>query len=252
VHPWESALKKSVSKWRRRKDVEGAVLTGSYATGTSTEFSDLDVFIVLSNAAGWNRKELSVLDGLIVELSICTVSQFEQYIDNEYKNNRRSVTRMWSVGKIIFDRHGETERLKQKASRQMQRRFKRLRKRSIEIEKAFLWNDLQDLRGLHRQAAPGFEFVCSLQLQRAITAYAKFLRAEVPPFAKLQRILSDKRFRARYGIELLPDQYFNRLLKASLNELSMRNVGRLTEHVLEKMGGFSPDGWSWKWKTIAK
>jgi predicted nucleotidyltransferase len=251
MRSWKSALEKSLDKWRNRKNVEGALLTGSYATGTATEFSDLDLFIVLSDSARWNRKELHVVDGITVELSICTVSQFERYIDNEHREYKSVVSRMWSVGKIMFDRRGEIDRLQQKAKKQMRRSFKKLRKQGIEIEKAFIWNDLQDIKEMHREQASGFEFVCSLHLQRAITAYAKFLRAEIPPFAKLHRILSDKRFRARYGIEQLPDRQFNRLLKACLKKLSMRNIESLTEHVLEKMGGFDPDGWSWKWKTPA-
>ena len=251
MHSWKSALEKSLDKWRNRNNVEGALLTGSYATGTATEFSDLDLFIVLADTAAWNRKELQVMDGITVEFSICTVSQFEKYIDNEHNENKSVVSRMWSVGKIMFDRHGQIDRLQQKARKQMRRSFKKLRNRRIEIEKAFIWNDLQDLKDMHREKASGFEFVCSLHLQRAITAYAKFLRAEIPPFAKLHRILSDRGFRTRYGIEPLPDSHFNRLLKACLKNLSMRNIEKLTEHVLEKMGGFDPDGWSWKWKMPA-
>jgi predicted nucleotidyltransferase len=252
MHPWKSALEKSLDKWRNKKNVEGALLTGSYATGTATEFSDLDLFIVLSDSARWNRKELHLVDGITVELTICSISQFEKYIDNEYRENKSVVSRMWSVGKIMFDKHGEIDRLRRKARKQLQSSFKKLRKQRMEIEKAFIWNDLQDLKDMHGEQASGFEFVCALQLQRTITAYAKFLRAEIPPFAKLHRILSDRGFRARYGIEQLPDRHFNRLLKACLKELSMRNIESLTEYVLEKMGGFDPDGWSWKWKTPAK
>ena len=45
--PWEKALDKFLQDWRRKKYVLGAMLTGSYAMGSPTRYSDIDIVIIL-------------------------------------------------------------------------------------------------------------------------------------------------------------------------------------------------------------
>ena len=66
---------------------------------------------------------------------------------------------------------------------------------------------------------------------------------EIPPASKVYRLFSDGRFRDVYMFEEYPDREFVVLFLNALEETKAENLERVIERVLEKMGGFSIDGW---------
>jgi len=49
---WQLALEKFLEEWKGKDFVEAALLTGSYAIGMETKYSDVDVYIIPSDRIG--------------------------------------------------------------------------------------------------------------------------------------------------------------------------------------------------------
>lgn len=64
---WEEALDKFLSEWRRRDYVVGALVCGSYVTGSPTARSDIDVHIILAEESDWRERGNRYVDGCLIE-----------------------------------------------------------------------------------------------------------------------------------------------------------------------------------------
>jgi len=64
---WQLALEKFLKEWKEKDFVEGALLTGSYAIGMETKYSDVDVYIILSDSVEWRERGNKVIDGVLIE-----------------------------------------------------------------------------------------------------------------------------------------------------------------------------------------
>ncbi|ADT84055.1 nucleotidyltransferase domain-containing protein [Thermococcus barophilus] len=63
---WQSALNKFLKDWKDKDFVEAALLTGNHAVGVQTKYSDVDVYIVLSDKVDWRKRGI-VIDGVLIE-----------------------------------------------------------------------------------------------------------------------------------------------------------------------------------------
>ena len=53
---WEKALNKFLKPWKKRKDVIGFLVCGSYITGNPTNRSDVDLHIITSEENDWRER----------------------------------------------------------------------------------------------------------------------------------------------------------------------------------------------------
>ncbi len=243
---WERALYKFIKDWQNRKEVLGAIVTGSYAVGNHTKFSDIDVHIVLSEKTKWRERGNKIVDGFLIEYFANPISQLKKYQEENYKNGNRIDARMFTIGKILFDKTGIVKKLQIEARKRMKKPFAKKDKTWMETKKYFLWDQLDNLHDLHSQHLPSFSFVYYTALLNIFETYAKFLRAEIPGPAKFYQVLTNDRFRQKYHIEKFPDQKFITIAKKCIEKDSLENIEKLTAYVLDKMGGFKIDGWKLK------
>ncbi len=122
---WQSALNKFLKDWKDKDFVEAVLLTRSYAVGLQTKYSDVDVYIVLSDK---------------VEYFANPVKQIRHYFEKEFKQNKRSTTRIITIGKVLFDKTGIAEELKKEALKYMKKPFEKPDEVWVEIAKYFLWD----------------------------------------------------------------------------------------------------------------
>ena len=101
---WKTVLNKFLEKWKRKGYVEGAILTGSRVTSYFSKYSDIDVYIVLSEKIKWRERGNRIFDGFLIEYFANPPYQIRKYFVEEFKQNKYTTARMFVMGKILFDK----------------------------------------------------------------------------------------------------------------------------------------------------
>ena len=229
--------------WKRRKDVLGALFCGSYAVGLESRFSDIDLYIILSDQASARERGDRIVEGYVVEYNADPIRYIQKLQKEQYEAGIRHCARKLATGKIIFDKNSAVRRLQREAKREMRKKFKRYDRIWVEMSKYYLWDQICDLRDLADQRHAGFAFAYYGGVQKILDFYGKYQGVEVPRPVRMYRFLSEPDFRRRYNIAPFPDGKFMRMAIWCFKTPSLKRIERLTKYVQEKMGGFSLDGW---------
>ncbi len=243
LQKWEKALRRFLRDWQNRDEVIGALVTGSYAAGTATRFSDIDIHIVLDDHVTWRERGNVVVDGFLIEYFANPVSQILKYMDEDFKRGRRTDARMFVIGHIIFDKNGAVEELQKQARIKLRKHFPRPNALWIENSKYELWDSLDNLTELNERLSPNFNCSYYFHLARMISIYSFFLGFDTPPFARLYQYLTDGDFRKKYKLENPPDRRFASLIAKCMVKADFPKLKELTGYVLTRMGGFEINGW---------
>lgn len=250
MNKWEKALNNFLESWTRRDEVVGAIVCGSYVTGKPSPHSDIDVHIILSDDVNWRERGNKIVDGYLIEYFANPSKQIKKYFEEDYNSLRPHSMVQFLTGKIIFDNYDEVKKLKNEARIWFDKEFKELNDISVELIKYHLWDTLDNLIDCYEQNRLDFEFVFHNSLKILFEEYSKYLRVEIIPFYQIWRYISDSDFKKKYLTNSFPDENFINKFLDTLNdnekERKLKLFDELTNHVLDKMGGFNIDGWKMK------
>ena len=254
MEKWEKALNVFLESWKERDDVIGAIVCGSYVTGNPSLHSDIDVHIILSDDAQWRERGNTIVDGYLIEYFANSPKQIKKYFEEDYKSLTPHSMVQFLTGKIIFDNYNEVIKLKNEARIWFNKEYNELDDISVEMIKYYLWDTLDNLLDCYEQNRLDFEFVYYNSLKILFEEYSRYLRTEIIPFYQISRYISDPYFIKKYLTASFPDEYFANEFLHSLNnnekEEQIKLFAKLTNYVLDKMGGFNIDGW--KLKSLAE
>lgn len=239
----EQALSKALLRWRKRKDVAGILLAGSYATGLATKFSDIDLYIVLSDQANNRERGNDIIDGWIIEYNADPIRYVRSLQREQYHVGLRHCARKVATGKVLFERDATLKNLQEEARRFMRKKLPRKNKIRIEMMKYYLWDQIDNLRDLAHQKSAGFEYAYYCGLQMLFGFYGEYLGAELLRPVRVHQFMTDSTFREKYAIEAFPDAVFMRMASRCMIKVDLKRIEKLTFYVQEKMGGFKSDGW---------
>ncbi len=244
---WETALDKFLLKWKDKKEVTGALVCGSYITGSPSPHSDIDVQLILDPAVSWRERGNEVIDGFLIEYFANPPSQHVLYAADDDKARRRVNAHMFATGRILFDKTGDLARLVKDARRDIKKVFPRLDNAGIEAAKYHLWDLRDNLEEVYEADSPAFYLACYGALEELFQTYAGYLRYDRLPAHKLHKILTTAAERDKYRV---PEFFDPPFLKIFLPALDLKNKSvmikefrQLTDYVLHKMGGFEINGW---------
>lgn len=96
---------KFVAELRQRPDVLGVVLFGSRARGNNRSDSDVDLVVILTEGY---RRTVEHRDGQAFEIIYTTEKGALEY----WENHKDDAAGLWAVAKILLDKDGTIERLK--------------------------------------------------------------------------------------------------------------------------------------------
>ncbi len=224
--------------------VIGALLVGSYAVGLETSASDVDVCIIVTEETRRWRRGNILIDGVMIEYAFYPVSHLRYLEEHDVREGKRLRARMLATGAILFGRRGTLTRLKERAVRLLKRPLPRLSRKSVELRKYYLWDQLDNLEELKRRETPGFAYAYFAALQEVLAAYAAYKRCEIPRPARMHHFMTNADFRRRYGIAGIPDRRFRQLFCQAIAKPSLPALRRITAYAHERMGGFMIDGWA--------
>lgn len=236
-------IQRFLGKWKGESKYLGAVLTGSRATGTATEYSDIDLLLVLKEGVNYRERGNEVIGGIVLEYVAYPSDYWKQLFEEEVKKSQRMWLRMWKVAKIIDDRSNKVKSLLDDALSGFDSPIDKLEGKNLEMAKYQLWDGLENIKDLSKSDDIGFMPAYYLQLSKIVGSYSQFLGIVLPAVAKWGKYFKDGRYRDVYSFKELPDKKFVGLALEAMSIPKIDNVEVLTNYVLEKLGGFQIDGW---------
>ncbi len=252
---WELSLQKFLKKWENKKEVVGAMVCGSYVTGSPTSHSDIDIHIILDSKTSWRERGNEIIDGILIEYFANPVKKHYEYAEEDYEQRKRINAHMFSTGKVLFDKNGELKKLIEDSKKSLLKKYSKQSKVQIELAKYYIWDMCDNLEEVYESNTKDFSFVYFVNLNELFDIYSKFLQFDSIPAHKLMRFLVNESDKKKYHIRNFPDQkfvkeYINFISSLKEEKKMMREYRRLTKYVLKKMGGFNIDGW--KIKSLVK
>lgn len=244
---WRHALDFFLNEWRENPIVTGALVCGSYVTGHATKHSDIDVHLLLAEETDWRERGNKVVAGYLIEYFMNPPRQIRAYFQQDYRDRRKMSMVQFVTGQVLWDRSGTIRLLKQEAREWIDKPYEKLSSARLEQLKYGMW-DMQD--NFHDCAERGGEEVRSVYyntLHHLFQSYCEFLQIETIPYYQVLAYLTEPSYIDKYRKEPFPDKEFAALfvnaMKAKESSDFVRLYDLLTEHALQKMGGFHIDGW---------
>jgi len=244
---WEIALLKFLKKWENKKEVIGAIVCGSFITGNPSKHSDIDIHIILDSNISWRERGNENIDGFLIEYFANPIKKHYEYAKEDYKQRRRVNAHMFSTGKVLFDKGGELNKLIRDSRKFLVKKYPKQNKILIELAKYHVWDMCDNLDEVYEIDANEFLFVLHNDLKNLFEIYSNFLQFDSIPIHKLRSFLVNDKDKKKYNVSTFPDEKFVKMLVNTINikdsSKLMKQYKTLTKHVLDKMGGFSIDGW---------
>ena len=236
-------IKQFLDEWRNKDEYLGCLLSGSWATNTVTSHSDIDLLIILEDSFDHKERGNKIVDGTILEYIAYPKNYWQKLFDEEVKKNQRLWLRMWRIGKIVEDKKDTIEKLKNEAIKAFDSLIIKLNGSDLEMAKYLLWDGLENLKDLKEKNQISFKPTYFLQLSKVVGNYAHYLGITLPAVAKWDKYFQDKNYRKVYKFDEIKDKFFTKMVLEAMSRPDMKKIDDLTNHVLEKLGGFEIDNW---------
>jgi hypothetical protein len=247
MQEWETALAQFLEEWKTRNEVIGAMVCGSYITGSPSKRSDIDVHIILSDEVDWRERGNNLSNGYLIEYFANPPKQIRGYFRDDFHDHSTMSMVQFITGRTLFDPHGVIHELKVEAAELINNKQDALDETALELKKYTIWDDLDNLKDCFEQQRADFHFSYHNSLFRLMTAYCTFLRIENVPYYQIHSYLSNSTYLDKYLKESFPDEQFKQSFINALQEVDrmkmMECYEQLSQYVLNQMGGFEIDGW---------
>ena len=244
---WRKAAEQFLFAWQSLDCVEGALVTGSQVIGTATPESDVDIHIVLSPETTWRERGNQMVGGHLIEYFANPTWRYPLYLEEDLQTPDRAILTQLMTGHILFDKRGEVGKVVAWAEGQRgETQLLGLDATALEVAKYHLWDALDGLGALYHETSSLFDAAAGQLLGEVMRTYQAYLRVETPAFSKLHKFFTDPTVAAAYRMKPFPDAAFVTLFLAALegdHATRWEALQRLTNYVLEQMGGFNIDGW---------
>jgi hypothetical protein len=245
---WQVALDTFLNEWREKKDITGALVCGCFITGNPSKHSDIDVHLLLSDHLEWRERGNKVVDGYLIEYFVNPPRQVRKYFEEDYRDHSSMSMVQFLTGQVLWDRTGSISDLKQEARKWIEKPHEGQSYTVVELRKYAIWDMWDNLQNCAEWDRVDFPFVYMNSLQLLFNYYCEFLMLETIPFYQILAYLSDPGYIEKYLKKPFPDIDFATLYIEAIQvkeETEMKPLfGSLTDHVLQRIGGFKIDGWN--------
>ena len=204
-------VNKFLNKYKDKDYFEGAVLSGSYASGNYNENSDIDVYIIANDTINWKERGMKLIDGQLVEYFINPISFIKKSLIEGQSNSNCLDIRMLSNCIIVEDKHSIIENLLKEANTILEKGPTALDEYSYKINCYMVWSRFDELEIKYKRKED-IEFNYNVFLSQVITSYLKNKRIYLVNLCKIENILKDEQFKKNYNIGKDIDNEFQILL----------------------------------------
>lgn len=249
---WEEKLNRFLENFSYKNDIIGILVCGSFITGNPSTHSDLDVHIILDENVDYRERGNKIIDGLLIEYFANPAKQIREYFKEDYKNIRPMSQTQFATGKILLDKTGKVQELKNEAKEMLAKNYNDLDTNINELNKYGLWDMLDDLQDSLENNHEDFDFIYYCNLDKLLTLYMKFIKYPYNKKVILGNITSEI-VRNKYLLKELPDKEISELIKNCIvlpnKKERLNNYELLTNKLFDLTGGFDIDKFKFKSKT---
>jgi len=242
---WEQAAKNFIDSCIFKNDVEAAFLTGSHAFGNADSFSDVDLYIVLSDNVDWRERGSKEICGLRIEYFANPLHQVRKYIDDNYSSVRLPEINMILGGIIIFDTNAMAEKTIAYCNQKLLSGFPKMSEFNVKMSLYTVWDNLDEIQRAYTNQTPDITMQFFSFIRNVFEMYSRYICSPIPNYHKWYRWLMDDEYSKRYGLETYNDIYFLEKIKLALkctDPSAMLTLSTdLYKYVASKMGGMDVD-----------
>ncbi|MFP4119294.1 MAG: nucleotidyltransferase domain-containing protein [Candidatus Woesearchaeota archaeon] len=244
---WEDSAAEFLQPWKENNNVLAALMTGSYATGLQTEHSDINIHIILDSKTTWRERGYKTVGKHHIAYFATPFKQLIRHFEQDKQLGRHVDATAFANSRILFDKTGVAKQLKDHAESVLDKPFPEPSETHRELLKAGIHNQHMKLKSAKERDMNGFSYTYHHFLDKLLTHYARFLKADLPQRDKIVAFFSDEDFQSRYGVKPFPDPVFSNLFKEAIYqtepEKQLASAQRLQDHVIDQMGGFDHNNW---------
>jgi hypothetical protein len=238
-----SHIDQFVETWKKNPHVVAIILTGSWSIQLADAYSDIDLYVIFSDAVEYRQRGDSVYGTTVIEYNADPVRYILRLQEEQHRMSLRHCARKITTGIVLFKRGKQFARVLETSRMYMTLPFPAQDTTSAEMAKYYMWDQIEDLRRIAAENPIAFPYAYHCGLQNIINHYAKYVGVETLRPIRMHAFLTDASFREKYRVPGFLDNDFVNLASRCMESCSFENIERLTVFVQEKMGGFSLDGW---------
>lgn len=239
-HKHKHSIQRFLTSWRERPDYQGTLLTGSVATNTADDGSDIDLRILYTD------------DNPIHEVGECRVANqtvsflgtskagYKKLFEEDLQTISKFEIRRFAVGEIVEDKDGHLASLQELAYQLLEEPITTFSSIGLLVEKMKISRQYKVL--LEMPTTDLFFAMAYFDLiQRLFRFYAKFLQADTPAFIKKKsRYFMNEHYRTIHRFKNFPDTTFTSLYLTAATTPRLVAVEKLYQYTIQQSGGF-PD-----------
>jgi predicted nucleotidyltransferase len=218
----EHALNEFITFWKNKEYIVGILLSGSYAVGLENEKSDIDIRLILDSRQEKSFKGLQEINGYSFSYLANTKESISDLFNIDFFSNSKIEARIFSVGKILYDKTGALGELKKISKYYFELPF--IEKIISEDDRKIIMHTIYSKYTslMERDSeSPFFLFNYMIFMRQVLNSYFHILNMETVTESKWEKILTDRQYSLAYNFELFPDQKF---IKLWIKSVSIENI----------------------------
>ncbi|MBC8757030.1 nucleotidyltransferase domain-containing protein [Kordia sp. YSTF-M3] len=219
-------------------EIDLMILCGSYALGTATETSDIDLRIILSNTSTISERRIKTLEGYQFSYATHTKRNYKKLIEQQFANGSKFEARLLATGTIIYQKPDSDVAIKNFAAKIIETPFKKLSQYELNRVRYGLRNQYEKVMKLSKESSFfSYNYFCFLK--NTLQTYTNILGTEYILEDKLEAYFYSEEFRKLHQMQNIDDEFFKSFFKQAIQEVKKTNLKQLYEHLETKIGTIS-------------
>ena len=230
-----NTIEEKIVTYFKEIGANGILLTGSYATNTQTETSDIDIRLILENEKTHTIKGIKYIDNYKISYFGENPEMVKRRMSIDFSRNSRFEARLYTLGKILYDRDGHTEEIIQYAKIFIENEFQRkLTQDDIILNMYSLHISYQFLSSLSAKH-PFYTYNYISLMKAMLLTYSYIINYEVAIDVKLDKTLHDSSYCAINHWKEFPDQVFIELWIKGIAKIKQKNIKIVYKYLKSKI-----------------
>ena len=221
---WKLALNEFIEKYKHDEDVEAILLVGSYAVLNNNKYSDIDVYVILNDRVDYRERGNKLVKGYLIEYFLNPIRMIREYLEEDKRGHGGAMANMLLNGKVLYDKNGIVEKLKEEALN-----VKNLPAKKDPMRYYACWCAFDEYLAAKYHNEMQY-YIC---LKYLIEAYMANNGYCILPDQKIERFFKDIEYREKYNIGEFPDCEFNVYVIKCFDNPCKENLKDLYDYVLE-------------------